>query len=167
MNKWLLSLATLAGAGTLSLTTIAPASADGAASTRNIIFGAAAAVGLAIEANAAHKNAQANSVRGYLPDGSAVYGDGRVVERGGYAYYPGNNGQSVACNGGACSVYSNSNDSGHWDANRAGRYGNRDATVNPVRYNGGDNRSAMNDDFGRNRFAGGARGDDQNDRDAH
>jgi hypothetical protein len=104
MSKLQLTLAALAAAGTLGLSTMAPASADGAASTRNIIFGAAAIAGLAIEANVAHKNAQANTVSGYLPDGSAVYGDGHVVEPNGYSYYPGNNGQTVACSNGQCSI---------------------------------------------------------------
>ncbi len=104
MNKLQLGLAALAAAGTLSLSTMAPASADSAASTRNIILGAVALAGIAIEANVAHKHAEANTITGYLPDGSAVYGDGHIVARDGDAYYPGNNGQSVACNNGACYV---------------------------------------------------------------
>jgi hypothetical protein len=109
MNKLQLTLAALAAAGTLSLTTMAPASADSAASTRNIILGAAAIAGIAIESNVARKNAQANSISGYLPDGSSVYGDGHVVARNGYSYYPGNNGQTVSCSGQSCSVAYNSN----------------------------------------------------------
>jgi len=42
MNKLRLIFAAVALAGTLSLSAMAPASADGAASTRNIILGAAA-----------------------------------------------------------------------------------------------------------------------------
>jgi hypothetical protein len=110
MNKAQLTLAALAAAGTLSLSTMAPASADQAASTRNIILGAAAIAGLAIESNVAHKKAQANTISGYLPDGSAVYGDGHVVARNGYSYYPGNNGQTVSCSNGQCSIaYTNAN----------------------------------------------------------
>lgn len=104
MNKLQLTLAALAAAGTLSLSTMAPASADQAASTRNIILGAAAIAGIAIEANVAHKKADANTISGYLPDGSAVYADGHVVARNGYSYYPGNNGQSVTCSNGQCSI---------------------------------------------------------------
>jgi len=110
MNKLQLTLAALAAAGTLSLSTMAPASADQAASTRNIILGAAAIAGIAIEANVAHKKAEANTISGYLPDGSAVYADGQVAARNGYSYYPGNNGQSVTCNNGQCSIaYTNGN----------------------------------------------------------
>ena len=114
MNKLQLTLAALAAAGTLSLSTMAPASADSAASTRNIILGAAAIAGIAIESNVARKNAQANSISGYLPDGSAVYADGHVVSGNGYSYYPGNNGQNVACNNGSCTIaYANQNGNGY------------------------------------------------------
>jgi hypothetical protein len=104
MNKLQLTLAALAAAGTLSLSTMAPAYADGAASTRTIILGAAAIAGLAIEANVANKHARANSISGYLPDGSAVYGDGHVVAPNGDSYYPANNGQTVSCDDGSCSI---------------------------------------------------------------
>jgi hypothetical protein len=114
MNKLQLTLAAVAAAGTLSLSTMAPASADSAASTRNIILGAAALAGIAIEANVAHKNAQANAVSGYLPDGSTVYGDGHVVGRNGDSYYPGNTGQTVSCNNSRCNVaYTNGNGNGY------------------------------------------------------
>ncbi len=119
MNKLQLTLATLAAAGTLSLSTMAPASADSAASTRNIILGAAAIAGLAIEANVAHKNAQADTISGYLPDGSAVYGDGHVVAQNGYSYYPGNNGQTVSCSGGQCSLAYANNGNGSDNGNIA------------------------------------------------
>jgi hypothetical protein len=119
MNKMQLTLAALAAAGILSLSTMAPASADQAASTRNIILGAAAIAGIAIEANVAHKKAEANAISGYLPDGSAVYGDGHVVARNGYSYYPGNNGQSVTCSNGQCSMaYTN----GHPDRHNGAPY---------------------------------------------
>jgi|SRR5450755_3264572 hypothetical protein len=117
MNKFQLTLAAFAAAGTLSLSTMAPASADSAASTRNIILGAAAIAGLAIEANVAHKNAQANTVSGYLPDGSAVYGDGHVVESNGYSYYPGNNGQTVACSNGRCGIANTNADGNAYNGN--------------------------------------------------
>ena len=95
----------LALAGTLGFGTAAPAKADGAASTRNIILGAAAAVaGLAISANVAHKNAEATTIQGYLPDGSAVYADGHVATPNGSTYYPGDQGRQVSCNGQSCWV---------------------------------------------------------------
>jgi hypothetical protein len=85
MNKLSLALAAIAAAATLSLSTMAPASADGAASTRNIIIGAAAIAGIAIESNIARKDAQANAFSGYLPDGPRFYGDGHVVGQNGYS----------------------------------------------------------------------------------
>jgi hypothetical protein len=85
--------------------TIAPARADGAASTRNIILGAAAlAVGLTIASNVAHKEAQANTIAGYTAGGAAVYNDGHVVLPNGQSYYPGNYGQTIACNAGECTI---------------------------------------------------------------
>jgi hypothetical protein len=119
MNKLQVSLAALTAAGMLSISTMAPASADSAASTRNIILGAAAIAGIAIEANVARKNAQANAMSGYLPDGSAVYGDGHVVAGNGYSYYPGNNGQTVSCSDGSCSIA----DNGSYQAGRSGPTG--------------------------------------------
>ena len=133
MNKLQLVVAALATAGTLSLTTMAPASADSAASTRNIILGAAAIAGIAIESNVARKNAQARNINGYLPDGSAVYGDGHVTDRDGDSYYPGNTGQNVSCNGGRCYLTAaNPNRDGHWNANDpgAGRYTGYDGQRN-------------------------------------
>ncbi len=103
-----LALTGLALSTTLALSSMAPAKADGAASTRNIIIGAAAlAAGIAIESNVARKNAAAESVQGYLPDGSTVYQDGRVVNRNGQSYYPGNDGQQVSCNGQSCWITNN------------------------------------------------------------
>ena len=108
----------------MGVATIAPAKADGAASTRNIILGAAALVaGVAIESNVARKNAQANNVQGYLPDGSPVYQDGHVVAPNGQTYYPGNNGQQISCNGQNCYA-SNTNGNGGYYANNGGNYGN-------------------------------------------
>lgn len=156
MKKLQLGLAALAVAGTLSLTMPTPALADGAASTRNIIFGAAAIAGIAIEANVAHKNAQANRISGYLPNGSAVYGDGHVTNRDGSTYYPANYGQNVSCNNGNCSV-----------ANAA-------ANQNGSRYNGGyagyvrpnngwnaDNRANANNGWNTSSNDGRNRGNDR------
>jgi hypothetical protein len=106
MKKLTISLTTIALAATFGLASIAPASADQAAATRNTILGAAALIaGIAIESNVAHKKAQANAIEGYTRNGAAVYQDGHVVEPDGNSYYPGNDGQQIACNGGACDVY--------------------------------------------------------------
>jgi hypothetical protein len=92
---------------TLGLSNIQPARADGAASTRNLLLGAAAiAAGFIISNNVAHKNQLANSVAGYTPKGDTVYQDGRVVDQNGNSYYPGNNGQSIACQDNACQIIS-------------------------------------------------------------
>jgi hypothetical protein len=104
MNKLQVALATLVTAGTMSLALPAPALADSAASTRNIILGVAAIAGIAIESNVAHKNAQANTITGYLHDGSRVYGDGHVVNGNGDSYYPAQQGQQVSCTSGRCDV---------------------------------------------------------------
>lgn len=90
---------------TMGLATVSPAKADGAASTRNIILGAAALVaGVAIAENVAHKQAAANTVAGYTPNGATVYDDGHVVLPDGRSFYPGNYGRQVACNGGQCTI---------------------------------------------------------------
>jgi hypothetical protein len=113
-KKLTTTIAASALAVTVGLTTMQPAKADGAASTRNIILGAAAVVaGIAIENNLAHKNAQANSVQGYLPSGGTVYQDGHVVLPNGQSYYPGNYGEQLACNGQSCYV-SGGNGNGRW-----------------------------------------------------
>lgn len=111
----------------IGLSTIAPAKADGAASTRNIIIGAAAlAAGVAIESNVARKNRQSGTVQGYLPNGGTVYQDGHVVLPSGQSYYPGNNGQQVACNGQNCYTTNNGNNgnNGGYYGNNGGYYGN-------------------------------------------
>ena len=129
----------------MGVATIAPAKADGAASTRNIILGAAALVaGVAIESNVAHKNAQANTVQGYLPGGGTVYQDGRVVLPNGQSYYPGNNGQQVACNGQNC--YTTNNNGGY---NNGGYYGNNGNTG--YYGNNGNNGNYNNGWYGANR----------------
>ena len=89
---------------------IGPARADTAATTRNIILGAAAvAVGIILYNNYQHKLAiantaaqRANTVVGYTNDGGVIYGDGRVVypNGGGVVTYLSNNGsQPCAFNG--------------------------------------------------------------------
>jgi len=91
------------------LSVMRPAAADQAAATRNIILGAAAIVGIATYANVRHKNAVANTVLGYTPDGATVYQDGHVVTSSGQSYYPDKYGQSVACNGQYCTITGNGN----------------------------------------------------------
>jgi hypothetical protein len=69
-NKLFLSLGTLGLAASLGFATIAPASADQAAVTRNTILGAAALIaGIAIESNVANKNAQAAAQQSYYDNG--------------------------------------------------------------------------------------------------
>lgn len=128
------SLAALALAGMLATATAAPARADGAASTRTIIAGLAAAAAIATIVNVDNKNAEANRVVGYLQDGSTVYADGRVVARNGYAWYPGNNGQTVSCNGQQC--YLTANNSGYTSYNN-GYNGGYNSGYSTYGYGGG------------------------------
>lgn len=109
MNFSLLRSATaaLALTGIFMTSIAAPARADGAATTRTIIGVAAAVAGIAMAINVEHKHAVANRVVGYLQDGSTVYADGHVVAPNGYSWYPGNQGEQVACNGQYCSITSN------------------------------------------------------------
>jgi hypothetical protein len=105
MKRFQTMIAATLAVSILAAAAVQPAKADGAASTRTIILGAAALVaGIAIESNAAHKHAVANTIQGYLPDGSVVYEDGHVVLPNGQTYYPGNYGQTVACSNQACSI---------------------------------------------------------------
>jgi hypothetical protein len=105
MNK---NLMRVLGAGLMATTiafgsTIKPAAAD--EGTTNTIIAAAAALAIGLTAaNVAHKDAVANTVEGYTPYGGTVYEDGHVVLPNGQSYYPGNNGQSISCNGGACAI---------------------------------------------------------------
>lgn len=114
-----------------------PAKADGAASTRNIIMGAAALVaGIAIESNVAHKNKVANTLVGYLPDGSPVYADGHVVLPNGQTYYPGNYGQQIACNGEACTITGGNGNAPYYGYNGSPYYGYGSYNGQPYYYNG-------------------------------
>ena len=68
-----------------------PVYADGAASTRNIILGAAAAVAGVILYNNIHKKQVAhNTIVGYTRDGGTVYADGRIVYPNGTVVYTAN-----------------------------------------------------------------------------
>ncbi|HET9028614.1 MAG TPA: hypothetical protein VFN49_00425 [Candidatus Aquilonibacter sp.] len=126
------AVAGLALCGVMMTSIAAPARADGAATTRTIIGAAAAIAGIATAINVENKHRRANTVVGYLDDGSTVYADGRVVSRNGYSWYPGNQGQQVACNGQSCYVYNNGqnnygyNNGGYNNGayNNGGYYGN-------------------------------------------
>ena len=101
-------LTTILGAGAMAAVIAVgaarPATAD-EQTTQTIILGAAAVVtGVAIEANVARKARLANTIVGYTPYGAAVYADNHVVLPNGYSYYPNNVGQTIACNGGACTI---------------------------------------------------------------
>ena len=103
--------------------TVKPAAADQAAATRNTIFGIAAAIAIGVTAaNVAHKNAVANTVEGYTPDGGTVYGNGLVALPNGQSYYPGNYNQSISCNDGSCVVSGSAYNGNGYDGN--GYYGN-------------------------------------------
>ena len=83
----------------------APKPAAANEGTTNTILGVAAAIALGVTAaNVSHKNAVANTVEGYTPNGETVYQDGHVVLPNGQSYYPGNNNQSIACDNGACDI---------------------------------------------------------------
>ncbi len=89
MNKLTQTLTAVALTAIFGLASIAPASADQAAATRNMILGATALVaGIAIASNVARKRAQANTIVGYTPNGDAIYGNGQVATSNGTAYYP-------------------------------------------------------------------------------
>jgi hypothetical protein len=81
--------------------TARPAQAN---TTSTILITAAAVAALATGINVAEKNARANSVVGYLRNGSVVFADGHVVAPNGQSWYPGNAGESIACNGQYCSI---------------------------------------------------------------
>lgn len=131
MNTTLLrtTLAGLALTAVAMTSVVAPARADGASTTRTIIGVAAAVAGIATAVNVEHKHAVANQVVGYLSDGSTVYADGHVVSPNGQSWYPGNQGQQIACNGQSCSVYQNGqytgyNNGGYNPYNNGGYYNN-------------------------------------------
>lgn len=129
MNKNIVrsGVAALALGAVLISSTGLPAKAD-TTSTRNIIYGAAAAAAAFTLYNVEHKHALATTVQGYLPDGSTVYKDGHVVSRNGQTWYPGNYGQTVACSNQYCTINGNNNGYGY---NNSYPYGSsRRADVN-------------------------------------
>lgn len=102
MIKWLRSgVATLIMSSMAFGYTIQPAKAD---TTSTLLITAAAVAALMTGINVAEKNAKANQLVGYLPNGSPVYADGHVVARTGQVWYPGNQGENIQCNGGQCMI---------------------------------------------------------------
>ena len=135
MMKSKLAMAALAAIMTVSLglAQVQPARADQAAVNRNTVLGVAAFLaGAFIAANVANKNTVANTVEGTTRDGAVVYEDGHVVMPNGYSYYPNNDGQSISCNNGYCSIYADNN--GY--SNPQNGYNNG--------YNGGYNNNGYN-----------------------
>ena len=110
---------------TVGISTVQPAKADNAATTRAIILGAAALVaGVAVSANVAHKRQVANTVVGYLQDGSTVYQDGHVVSPNGQSYYPSQYGQTVACSNQTCYLNGGNGNGPYYGYNGNNPYGN-------------------------------------------
>lgn len=141
-------VAALALGAVLVSATGLPAKAD-TTSTRNIIYGAAAAAAAFTLYNAEHKHALATTVQGYLPDGSTVYRDGHVVSRNGQSRYPGNYGETVACNNQYCTI----NGGNNYGYNNGGYYnggynngGYNNGGYNNGGYNNGYNNGGYNGD---------------------
>lgn len=102
MIKWLRSgVATLIMSSMAFGFSIQPAKAD---TTSTLLITAAAVAALMTGVNVAEKNAKANQLVGYLPNGSRVYADGHVVARTGAVWYPGNQGENIQCNGYQCAI---------------------------------------------------------------
>jgi hypothetical protein len=124
MNKHILrsALAAIVMCAVMVTSYAAPARANG---TTNTIIGVMAGIAaIATAVNVEHKNQVANTVEGYLPDGSTVYQDGHVVAPNGYSWYPGNQGEQIACNNGQCSVYGNGQYPSNGYGNGYNGYGN-------------------------------------------
>ena len=89
-----------------------PASAD----TTSTLLTAAAAIGaIVLYSNYQHKQAAANSIVGYTPNGGTVYADGRVVMPDGQTYYPNSNGQYAYANNGTYNGAYNGNANGAYN----------------------------------------------------
>lgn len=151
-------VAALALGGILASATALPARAD-TSTTRNIIYGAAAAAAAFTLYNVEHKHQLATTVQGYLPDGSTVYKDGHVVSRNGQTWYPGNYGQTVACSNQYCTIDGSSNgygyngygNNGYGYNNGYGRYNNGTRYNNGNRYNNNSNGYGYNNTYAGDR----------------
>jgi hypothetical protein len=125
MRNSILALVSAVLVATVGISTVQPAKADSAATTRAIILGAAALVaGVAVSANVAHKRQVANTVVGYLQDGSTVYQDGHVVSPNGQSYYPSQYGQTVACSNQTCYLSGGNGSGPYYGYNGNNPYGN-------------------------------------------
>lgn len=138
------AVASLALVATLTTATMQPARADGAASTR-LIAGAAAAAAIVTAVNVQNKHRVANTVVGYLPDGSQVYQDGHVVSQNGQSWYPSNYGQQVACNGNQC--YVNGSNNGYYNGSGYNSGYNNNGYNNNGYYNNGYNSNGYNRNY--------------------
>jgi hypothetical protein len=137
-------VAALALGGILASATALPARAD-TSTTRNIIYGAAAAAAAFTLYNVEHKHQIATTVQGYLPDGSTVYADGHVVSRNGQTWYPGNYGQSVACSNQYCTINGSNNGYGYNRGYNRNGYGyNNNGYSNGTYSNDGDGDANQN-----------------------
>jgi hypothetical protein len=116
-----------------------PAKAD--TTTNNLLYGAAAAIAAFTLYNVEHKQQLANAVEGYLSDGSTVYQDGRVVSRNGQTWYPGDNGQTVACSNQYCTINNNGNSTYGTSGYGNSGYGYNGSGNNGSRYNSGYTRT--------------------------
>jgi hypothetical protein len=72
--------------------------------TSTLLITAAAVAALMTGINVAQKNAKANTLVGYMPNGAPVYADGGVVAPNGKKWYPGNYGENISCNSGRCYI---------------------------------------------------------------
>jgi hypothetical protein len=88
-NRWKIALA-LALVCSLFLGYQRPAAADGAASTRNILLGAAAVAAAIALSNSGHTHVRFDAVVGNTDDGGVIYGDGRVRYPNGDVLYVSN-----------------------------------------------------------------------------
>ena len=113
-----------------------PAKAD--TTTNNLLYGAAAAIAAFTLYNVEHRQQLANAVEGYLSDGSTVYQDGRVVSRNGQSWYPGSNGQTVACSNQYCTINNSGNSTYGYSGYGNSGYGYNNSgytRANATRYN--------------------------------
>jgi hypothetical protein len=150
------AIAAAALCGVMVTSIQAPARADGAATTRTIIGAAAAIAGIATVINVEHKHQQATTIQGYLPDGSTVYADGHVVAPNGYSWYPGNQGEQVACNNQQFAIYGNGQYGYNGYNGNNGYYGNNGGYGNGQYGNGYYNNGQYYPEAQRHRHGPGA-----------
>lgn len=129
----------------VALTVTRPALADGAASTRNIILGAAAAIaGIIIYNNIHHKQVAHNTIVGYTRDGGTVYADGRIVYPNGDVLYTGN-GNGAPCSWDGSNQYCGDNPAAYYPNGNGYQnypYGNQNYQDNGYQYSADRNEDA-------------------------